>query len=179
MNTVFIGGSRHVQHLNSAIREALEHVVQQRMHVVIGDADGSDRAAQAFLAEKLYGNVVVYCMEGICRHNLGGWVVRPVKANGKRGFDYYALKDLEMVREADWALMIWDGKSKGTLLNILRMLEYGKPTVVYFAPSNDFKTIQTRTDLLGLLQHCSHSDFRGLRKYLGPNWEQVSLFVRE
>jgi len=179
MNTVFIGGSRRLGRLNSVIRERLDNIVKRGLQVVIGDANGTDRAVQAFLAERLYRDVVVYCMEGDCRNNVGGWTVQSVKAHGKRGFDYYTLKDAEMSRQADCGFMIWDAKSKGTPLNIMRMLESGKPTVVYFAPTHKCSTLRTRTDLNALLEHCSPSDCQSLRKLLGTDWEQTALFVRE
>lgn len=84
-----------------------------------------------------------------------------------------------MTHQADCGFMIWDPKSRGTLLNIMRLLESGKPTVVYFAPTHKCSTIRTRTDLNGLLEHCSPSDCQRLGRLLGTNWEQAALFVRE
>jgi hypothetical protein len=90
MSTVFIGGSRRVGRLNSIIRAKLDSIVERGLHVVVGDANGSDRAVQSFFAEKRYREVVVYCMENACRNNVGGWPVRAIGAAGKRGFEYYA-----------------------------------------------------------------------------------------
>ena len=39
----------------------------------------------------------------------------------KKGRELYTLKDKAMAKEADYGLMIWDGKSKGTLGNINKM----------------------------------------------------------
>jgi hypothetical protein len=96
MTTVFIGGSRRIGRLNGVIRARIDDIVERGLRVVIGDANGSDRAVQAFLAEKGHKNAVVYCMEGICRNNVGGWPVCVVQGAGERGFGYYALKDAEM-----------------------------------------------------------------------------------
>lgn len=83
MNTVFIGGSRRVGRLNDVIRAKLESIVERGLHVVVGDANGSDRAVQSFFAEKRYRDVVVYCMEKACRNNVGEWPVRSVEAGGE------------------------------------------------------------------------------------------------
>src|SRR5436309_2547989 len=131
MSTVFIGGSRRVRRLNSVVRARLDNIVERGLRVVIGDANGGDRAVQAFLAEKGHKEVVVYCMDSACRNNVGRWPMHAVEGAGKRGFDYYSTKDAEMAREADCGFMIWDANSKGTLLNIRRLVDAGKPVVVY------------------------------------------------
>lgn len=176
MTTVFIGGSRRIWRLNDVLRARLDNIVERGLHVVIGDANGSDRAVQAFFAEKGHRDVVVYCVGDTCRNNVGGWPVRVVETAGERGFDYYALKDIEMARNADCGFMIWDGRSKGTLLNTLRLVESGKPVVVYFSPAREFKTIRTRTDASALLNQCSHSDRQRLSRLVGDGSERATLF---
>jgi len=176
MSTVFIGGSRRLGRLNDIIRERLNNIVESDLRVVIGDANGGDRAVQAFLAEKDHRNVVVYCMGNACRNNLGGWPVRMVKAAGERGFSYYSLKDAEMARDADCGFMIWDAKSKGTLVNIWRLIESQKPAVVYFAPDRVCRNLKTKADLMALLGKCMPSDRQHLLELLGETSEQMRLF---
>jgi hypothetical protein len=48
-------------------------------------------------------------------------------------FFYHTAKDLAMAESADCGFMLWDGLSKGTLNNILNLLERGKKSVVYFS----------------------------------------------
>jgi adenine-specific DNA-methyltransferase len=115
-------------------------------------------------------------MGNACRNNVGGWPVHVVEAAGRRGFEYYALKDAEMAREADCGLMIWDGKSKGTLLNVHRLIEFGKPVVVYFSPSRECRTIKTQADLRVLLSQCPQSERRRLSGLLELGPEQATLF---
>ena len=81
-----------------------------------------------------------------------------VEGAGKRGFDYYSTKDAEMAREADCGFMIWDANSKGTLLNIRRLVDAGKPVVVYLSPDRECRTVRTKADLSNLLSKCSRSD---------------------
>lgn len=54
-------------------------------------------------------------MEDYCRNNSGNWPTRQrVAPRGAKGFDYYSIKDRAMAAAAEYGLMLWDGKSKGT-----------------------------------------------------------------
>jgi len=176
MSTVFIGGSRRIGRLNEVIRARLDNIVDRGLRVVIGDANGSDRAVQAYLADKGHRDVVVYCMAGDCRNNLGGWNVREVEASGERGFDYYALKDAQMARNADCGFMLWDGKSRGTLLNVQRLVEARKPVVIYFAPDRECMTVRTPGEIKALLARCRSADRRRLSHFLSGDGDQPALF---
>jgi len=176
MKTVFIGGSRRIGRLNEVIRARLDNIVDRELRVVIGDANGSDRAVQAYLAQRGYRDVVVYCMAEGCRNNLGGWNVQEVEASGERGFEYYALKDAQMVRNADCGFMLWDGKSRGTLLNAQRLLEVRKPVVIYFAPHRECMTVRTPDALKSLLARCGAADRQRLFHLLSGDGGQAALF---
>jgi hypothetical protein len=151
MRIVFIGGSRRMSRLNPLIRGRLDNIVDRNHAVLIGDANGADRAVQSYLAERGYRSVTVYCMNGGCRNNIGQWPVRKVTAAGQRGFDYYALKDAAMASDAECGFMLWDGKSKGTLFNIRRLLAAGKPVAVYLAADHACHTIKREEELTALL----------------------------
>jgi hypothetical protein len=120
----------------------------------------ADRAAhqgrgdgiQRYLADKSYPNVLVHCMEDHCRNNVGNWPTREIAApRGDRGFDYYSLKDRAMAETAECGLMLWDGKSKGTVSNVVNLSRDHKPVVVYVAPTRQFRTIKSFGDLEDLL----------------------------
>jgi hypothetical protein len=51
-----------------------------------------------------------------------------------------------MSQEAGCGLMLWDGKSKGTLQNMLKLIDAQKPTLVYFAPTKDFHRLTTEAE---------------------------------
>jgi hypothetical protein len=77
-------------------------MIAEKLPIVIGDANGADKTVQAYLADRLYGAVEVYCVRGNCRNNLGGWWVREVAApHSRRDFAFYASKDEEMAKDAD------------------------------------------------------------------------------
>ncbi|MEX2301323.1 MAG: hypothetical protein WD733_10320 [Bryobacterales bacterium] len=164
---VFIGGSRAVSKLNQVIHERLDDLVRRGCTIFIGDANGADKAVQAYFAERSYQDVVVFCMEQ-CRNNVGSWPTRRIDPPaGGRGFAYYAAKDLAMSKEAQCGLMLWDAKSKGTLQNMLNLVGAGKRTLVYFAPTKDFHVLANEQDLQSLLALCQKSHLDAASRGLG------------
>ena len=155
---VFIGGSRAVSKLNTAIRDRLDDLMKRGCTILIGDANGADKAVQTYLAAKQYSNVVVFCMED-CRNNVGGWPTRQIQPpNDRRDFRYYSAKDFAMAHEAQCGMMLWDAKSKGTLQNMLNLIGAGKRTLVYFAPTKDFHVLANKDELQTLLARCEKRD---------------------
>jgi probable addiction module antidote protein len=135
MNTVFIGGSRHVSRLPSEVKKRLDNVVASGHQVIVGDANGADKAVQKHLMDAHYDKVIVFCSGDTPRNNLGSWQIHHVDApKSAKGFQFYAAKDREMARKADFGLMIWDGKSPGTVLNVLRLVRAGKISVLFNVP---------------------------------------------
>jgi len=166
MTTVFIGGSRAIARLNETIRARLDDLTQQDCHILIGDANGADKAVQKYLASRGYRNVTVYCM-GTPRNNAGDWKIHAVHADSsRRGFAYYAAKDIEMARAAECGLMLWDGRSKGTLHNILNLLGADKKVLVYFSPEKRFYTISNAADWKTLVSRCDRQQIERLQRSL-------------
>jgi hypothetical protein len=94
----------------------------------------------------------VHCIKDHCRNNVGNWPTCEVAApRGAKGFDYYSLKDRAMAETAEYGLMLWDGKSKGTVNNVVNLSRDHKPVVVYVAPTKQFRTVKTFDDLRDLL----------------------------
>ena len=56
-----------------------------------------------------------------------------------------------MAEAAEYGLMVWDGKSKGTINNVLTLSKRNKPVVVYVAPSKKFQTVRALDDLKDVL----------------------------
>ncbi|EIL89458.1 hypothetical protein UU7_16802, partial [Rhodanobacter spathiphylli B39] len=148
-------GSRHVSHLSSQVRERINNVISKGHDVVLGDANGADKAAQKFLHEAGYRKVTVYCSGDRPRNNLGQWDLHPVAPpKSARGFQFYAAKDREMAAAADFGLMIWDGKSPGTVLNVLRLIRAGKAVVLIHGSAASF-TLKSTQDWDTFLDGCS------------------------
>jgi hypothetical protein len=72
-------------------------------------------------------------------------------AHARKDFEYYATKDRAMAAEATVGLMLWDGQSRGTLMNVLRLAARDKPVVVYVQPRKAFVEVRGRNDLAALL----------------------------
>lgn len=156
MNTVFVGGSRHISRLPPEVRKRLDNVVASGHRVIVGDANGADKAVQKHFLDRHYDNVTVYCSGAAPRNNLGTWHTRHVDApKTAKGFHFYAAKDREMAREADFGLMIWDGKSPGTVLNVMRLALAGKITVLVNVPEKDVVNIKTLDAWKAFLSRCS------------------------
>lgn len=147
MTKVFIGGSRRVSLLPAAVRGRLDRIIDKGLPVVIGDANGADKAVQTYLSARDYRNVEIFCAGNAARNNVGGWHVRKITAGGARrgSLDFYTEKDRAMTDEATVGLMVWDGKSAGTLLNVLRLLNQHKSAVVYVGPAKQFRELKSLT----------------------------------
>jgi hypothetical protein len=130
--------------------------------VIVGDANGADKAVQSYLASKNYHRVEVFCVAGGCRNNVGNWPTHEIAVapGSRRDFAYYSAKDRAMGEEADYALMLWDGKSRGTLTNIRDLVRQAKPVVVYLAPSKTFVTLRQPSEL-AVLENQANSNSLG------------------
>jgi hypothetical protein len=150
--TVFVAGSRQISRLPAEVGRRLDTMIEKGFQILVGDANGADKAVQRYLADRSYPNVLVHCMKDHCRNNVGNWPTREVAApRGIKGFDYYSLKDRAMADTAEYGLMLWDGKSKGTVNNVVNLSRDHKPVVVYVAATRQFRTIRTSDDLRDLL----------------------------
>lgn len=176
MNTVFIGGSRRVSRLPMAATERVNKVIEKGLAVSVGDANGADKAVQKHLADALYKRVTVYCSGDSCRNNIGQWKTRHVKAKRrKKDFHFYAAKDREMAGAAEFGLMIWDGKSPGTVLNILRLVRASKKAVLIIVPDQREVTFRTKDDWDMFLFECDERLRRSLEKRALPGeWFDTS-----
>ena len=128
---VFVSGSISIKQLPEIAREKLRNIISHGYEVLVGDAKGVDLAVQQYLAHKNYAQVAVYYAGNQVRNRVYPWPVKGIAATGAvRGRALFTLKDIAMAQEADYGLMIWDGKSPGTLNNMREMAQLGKKFVV-------------------------------------------------
>jgi hypothetical protein len=151
---VFIAGSRRLSRLSGEITRRIDNVIEKGFTVIVGDANGADKAVQRYLSVKGYGHVIVFCMEGNCRNNAGGWPTRAIEVadTRRRDFVYYSAKDRAMAEQADYGLMLWDGRSRGTLTNIVDLVRRGKPVVVYLASQGLAYTLRSIDQLAHMME---------------------------
>lgn len=165
MTKVFIGGSRKITKLTSEVNRRLDEMLAKSLPIVIGDAQGADKSVQEYLYSKGYRDVEVFCAGNRCRNNIGNWPTRQVPVNSsKRDFDFYATKDLRMSEEASFGLMIWDGQSAGTLMNVLRLLKQNKTVVVFEASKRQFIELKKASEWNDFFSACSEPIRRKIEK---------------
>ena len=168
MTKVFIAGSRQLSRLNADVKRRIDTMIEKGFTILVGDANGADKAVQRYLAAKGYRNVVVHCMARNCRNNVSKWPTREVEApKGARGFTYYATKDQAMVEDAAYGLMLWDGESKGTLNSVINMIRRNKPVVVYLAPQKVFQNLRSVDDVSELLSKFDRATVQRFERELG------------
>lgn len=152
MKNVFLSGSRRISRLPAEVQPRLDEMIRRELAILVGDANGADKAIQTYFAERHYPNVLVFCTAGDCRNNIGNWPVRSIDAPHRaRDFAFFTAKDAAMAEEADVGLALWDGQSTGTLVNVARLVARSKPAVVYVVPTKTFSTLKTPDDLATLL----------------------------
>lgn len=156
MMKVFIGGSRKVSVLSSEVRQRLDEMLAKHLPIVIGDAPGVDKSVQQYLHSKGYRDLEVFCSGTHCRNNVGNWPTRHVAVDSsKRDFEFYATKDLRMSEEASFGLMIWDGKSAGTLMNVLRLIKQNKKVVIFETPKHRFLELNSESEWKDFFSACN------------------------
>jgi hypothetical protein len=175
MTAVFVAGSRAVSRLNKQITERLDNIMRQQFTVLVGDANGADKAVQRYLAKCEYRDVFVYSME-TCRNNIGNWPCRKHTAgvNVRHDRHYFAIKDVAMANDASCGLMLWDGHSKGTLANVLNLLNTRKKVLLYLSPKQSFFTLRTFEDLPKALHALGINDVSAFLMSLGMT-QQAAL----
>lgn len=177
MNTIFIGGSRHVSRLPAEVKKRLDNVIASHHQVIVGDANGADKAVQKHFSDARYSNVTVFCSGDAPRNNLGSWTTHRVDVpKGTKGFQFYAAKDREMAREADFGLMIWDGKSPGTVLNVLRLVQAGKISVLFNVPDKAAINVKTVDQYRDFIRQCDPGFRADLRDRATPQeWSLMEV----
>lgn len=138
---IFIGGSKSVNTLDENIKKKRQEIIKNKYDVLVGDCSGVDTAVQRFLCDNDYRNVTVYASGNACRNNVGNFKVQHIETN-KKGFEFYRQKDVAMAKDADRGFMIWNGKSRGTLHNMLDLALQNKTCEIYFTESKRTKCIK-------------------------------------
>ncbi len=154
MAMIFLGGSRDIFELPTSAIERIGAIVAQEHGVLIGDAPGADAEMQGLLAGYNYDHVGVFHAGAEPRNNLGDWAAyRIPPPDGTKGFAAHSEKDREMARRADFGMMVWDGISPGTCLNMLRLAIIGSPCAVYDTMRGTVGTVHTVADWRAMLHH--------------------------
>lgn len=156
MTTVFIAGSISISRLHEKVQGRILKIVSSDLNVVVGDADGADTSIQECLRACHASKVTVYCTGEAPRNNIADWPVHRVQSKARAGTRaFFTAKDVEMARNSDFGLMVWDCKSTGTLSNVIELLKARKKSVVFVNRSKDFVTVGDKSGLDHLLHFMS------------------------
>lgn len=167
---VFMAGSRNISRLNDVIRKRIDNIFEKELAIIVGDANGADKAIQSYLFEKNYKNVTIYCSGIKCRNNIGNWETKNIEVpSNLSGLKFYMQKDKEMAEDANYGFMLWDGKSAGTLSNIFELLKRKKTTLVYFSPEKMTYTVSKVDDLDNLINKCDSGLIDKINKKININ----------
>ena len=179
MTTVFLSGSRRISRIGAEVRCRIDNMVQNQLNIITGDANGADKSMQTYLRELAYPNVTIYYVGTAPRNNVGGWPTENVRVEGKlSGREFYSRKDREMAQIADLGFVLWDGKSSGSVQNMLWLLLQNKPVVVFYAPEKQFYNLRTENELSDLLAKCDNAALSDIgRKVRLP--ERIASSLRE
>lgn len=184
MKSIFIAGPRAIKKLDTKVLLKLKNLQEKNFIINVGDASGVDKLIQGFYHNLNYDNVNVFASNGKARNNLGNWIVNKVNVEKSiKGFEFYAQKDKAMAEQSDLGFMIWNGKSKGTLNNIINLRKENKYIVVYLTTLKEFFKIKTDQDLLDIIKICPNETKQLYLSLLNENLvdkdniEQLSMII--
>lgn len=142
--SVFISGSISIRHLPAAVLTRLLEIIDRRLPVLIGDARGVDTVVQRLLMDQCAPDVTVFTADSFPRNNIGDWAVRNIPGEGRAGTaGFHATKDRAMAAEAGAGLVIWDGRSRGSLANVHRLCERECFVAVWLEPEGRFENLNS------------------------------------
>lgn len=179
---IFIAGARNITSLDDTVKARLMSIYNNKHSVFIGDCYGVDTAVQDFFIKLGYENVTVFASNGRVRNNIGNWNVKSIHVDDSvKGFDFYKQKDIAMANSADYGFMIWDGSSRGTLNNMINLVNQNKKVLVYITFFRKMFVIGTLQQLNILVEHCPEATQKTFKRLLPKkvdiNNAQLSLIV--
>ena len=164
-NIIFIGGSRKITHLKEFATKRIDNIVTHKFDVIVGDANGMDKAVQKYLHSAGHQNVTVFYSGKQPRNNLGNWLAKHIAPpKGAKGYNIHAAKDREMALGANYGLMLWDGESLGTLLNIYRLLRVGKKSRLLQFKNESETVFGNMREWKSFLDQCNVKIVEGIAK---------------
>jgi len=184
---VFISGSKvgcNEQSLSKSVCSFLDKIMSEGDEILIGDCWGMDTIVQKYLSVAQYKKVTVYSSGSHkkMRSNLGHWVEKWFSSNGRTGYARRIEKDFYMSEDCDYGVAIWDGKSKGTFINMLCLCALKKPCKLYFLKENrwlDVDSLDDIRDLTGTDGKIDDSDILETLKACGFSDEMRKYIVKE
>jgi len=133
-NSVFISGSISIKTLPQEVKDSIHKVVENKMKILLGDANGIDSLVQDYCLSLNYFNVTVYSISSAPRYQASDkFSLKSVSVPSHvvGGRERQQEKDKAMTDDSQYSFVIWDGKSKGSYANAIRALEQDKKIKLY------------------------------------------------
>ena len=146
---IFISGSRILkENIPDTVLLKIQEHIDEGADFLIGDCEGVDKAIQQYLNDKSYDNVTIYASGERVRNNIGFWkeIHCPIGVDAFR-YSFYIEKDFTMAEDADCGLVIWDGNSKGSFVNMLNLIFMGKKCDLYLLNEERWMEVKNLDDL--------------------------------
>jgi hypothetical protein len=145
---IVLGGSRFIGIVPSNVVELLDNWNRKGFEFLVGDAPGADLAFQKVLKSIGCTKVTVFSSAGFIRNNYGNWPSEKINSGLKsKSNAVHAFKDRHMTLTADFGLMLWDGKSAGTLSNVIDLVSTGKECKVWMETDSELYNFDNQSSL--------------------------------
>lgn len=152
---IFIAGPLAIKKLDNNIINKLTDMKEKEYRILVGDANGIDKLIQTFYSNLKYDNVTVYVSGKKTRNNLFKWDTKFIDVDkGLKGFEFYSQKDKAMAHDSDYGFMIWNGKSRGTLNNMINLLSEDKIVLLYLTINKEYYLINSFQKLEEIINNC-------------------------
>ena len=130
---VYITGSPEITSLPEAVTKRLDQIVDKGYAILVGDNKGFDSTIQKHFAMRKYRRVTVYVSGQHTRYNEGAFSEAHIPGwPGDSAVEFARLKNDAMIADADCAIAVWNGYSRGVRQDLEELLEYGKKVLLYW-----------------------------------------------
>ncbi len=160
MKKIFISGSMRIKRIDRKVKERIDNIINSNFPILLGDANGADTSIQELIRSKEYEKVTIYCSGDYARNNIGRWKVRKIMTDCKKNTRlFFTAKDIQMAKECDYGLMVWDSKSTGTLSNVYELVSQGKKSLLFVNKMKSFIKVTDIDEFEKLTSFMSNSAF--------------------
>lgn len=147
---IFITGSRYIEdNLPKTVYDKIDDHMDQGDEFLIGDRAGFDSYVQRDLCNKLYDYVTVYVSgwREKSKNNIGRWSEEYCPIGVLFWYDYNIERDFAMAEDADAGIVIWDGESVESFINMINLIFLGKRVDLYLLNEEKWVNIESLEDL--------------------------------
>ncbi len=149
-NKVFISGSISIKKLPQEVKNSIHKIIEQNFGILVGDAKGIDTLVQNYCLSLNYYNVTIYSISTFPRYKASeNFKIKYIEVpnNIRQERERQQEKDKAMTIDSEFTFTVWDSRSKGSYLNILRGLNNNKKVKVYLSTKNSFLNKITKNEI--------------------------------